>query len=126
MTRDAKSHVISWLAVLLILGACIYVIMDMSEKHKIEEQAKMAEKIGNLGTMEVSIKGKTYTANIESNNTAKDFLNLLPLTLDMTESNGNEKFSYIYSGLSRNDSCRPLVWSPKSLALLIISVANEK
>ena len=102
MTREARAHVISWLAVLLVLGACIYVIMNVVEKHQEENQQKMSETVGDLGTINVSIQGNTYEAKIESNNTAKDFLKLLPMTLNMTDQNGNEKYSYVYSGLSTN------------------------
>ena len=102
MTREARAHVVSWLAVLLILGACIYVIMTVVENHKIAEQTKISEEIGDLGKIKVSIKGNTYDAKLESNNTAKDFLGMLPLTLDMTEKNGNEKYCYVYSGFSSN------------------------
>ncbi len=102
MTKDAKSTVISWLTVLIVLGVCIYAIMNIVENHKIEAAAKVAESVGDLGTIKVSINGKTYDAKIESNNTAKEFLDILPLSLSMTDSEGNRKYSYMYSGLNTN------------------------
>ena len=96
MTKDAKSTVISWLTVLIVLGVCIYAIMNIVENHKIEAAAKVAESVGDLGTIKVSINGKTYDAKIESNNTAKEFLDILPLSLSMTDSEGNRKYSYMY------------------------------
>lgn len=102
MTKDAKSTVISWLTVLIVLGVCIYAIMNIVENHKIEAAAKVAESVGDLGTIKVSINGKTYDAKVESNNTAKEFLDILPLSLSMTDSEGNRKYSYMYSGLNTN------------------------
>ena len=76
--------------------------MNIVENHKIEAAAKVAESVGDLGTIKVSINGKTYDAKIESNNTAKEFLDILPLSLSMTDSEGNRKYSYMYSGLNTN------------------------
>ena len=41
----------------------------------------------------VTVGGRTYTATLEDNAAARAFLGLLPLELDMTELNGNEKYA---------------------------------
>ena len=45
--------------------------------------------------MKVVINNKEYDINIENNETAKDFIKLLPLELEMNELNGNEKYYYL-------------------------------
>ena len=55
-------------------------------------------------SMKVTITagGKSFTAEIEDSETGKAFMGKLPLTLEMTELNGNEKYCYGVS-LPRND-----------------------
>ena len=45
--------------------------------------------------MRVIVGGKTFPATLADNNTAEDFMALLPLTIDMAELNGNEKYYYM-------------------------------
>ncbi len=56
------------------------------------------------GMMKVKITagGKSFAADIENSETGKAFWDRLPLTLDMSELNGNEKYCYGVS-LPRND-----------------------
>lgn len=49
--------------------------------------------------IEITINGKTFTAEIEDSETGRAFCDLLPMTLDMSELNGNEKYHYLLSGL---------------------------
>ena len=52
--------------------------------------------------IELKINGKTFMAQIEDTETGRAFCELLPMTLDMTELNGNEKYHYLLSGLPTN------------------------
>ena len=45
-------------------------------------------------TINITVGGKTFTATIEATETGKAFVAKLPLTLDMSELNGNEKYCY--------------------------------
>ena len=47
------------------------------------------------GMIEIIVKGKSFTAVLENNETATVFAARLPLTLDMSELNGNEKYHYL-------------------------------
>ena len=47
----------------------------------------------------VIVGGTTFTATIESTETGHAFYNMLPLTLNMTELNGNEKYCYLNTSL---------------------------
>ncbi len=46
-------------------------------------------------SVSVGINGKTFTATLMDNDTAREFAGMLPVTLEMSELNGNEKYSYL-------------------------------
>ena len=54
--------------------------------------------------VKVLIDKKEYTMNLEDNETAKEFVNMLPLELNMNELNGNEKYIYLDTILPTNSS----------------------
>ena len=54
--------------------------------------------------MKVLIDKKGYTINLEDNETAKVFVNILPLELNMNELNDNEKYVYLDRKLPVNPS----------------------
>lgn len=45
-------------------------------------------------TIRITVGGKVFKADIEDTETGKAFIGKLPLTLDMSELNGNEKYCY--------------------------------
>ena len=49
--------------------------------------------------LNLDIKGRTFAAELEKNDTAQAFAALLPMTLSMTELNGNEKYHDLWSDL---------------------------
>ena len=49
--------------------------------------------------MRVIVGDKTFIATLDSSTTAQAFMDLLPLSLDMTELNGNEKYNYLTTNL---------------------------
>ena len=64
----------------------------------------------NNETMErnitVSVNGTAFAATLAANDAARAFAAMLPLTLDMNELNGNEKYHYLSENLP-TDSHRP-------------------
>lgn len=52
--------------------------------------------------VKITAGGRSFTAGIEDSETGKGFLGKLPLTLEMSELNGNKKYCYGVS-LPRND-----------------------
>lgn len=54
--------------------------------------------------IEIAVNGQTFSAELYDNETAKAFKERLPLTLDMNELNGNEKYYYLPDSLPRNSS----------------------
>lgn len=57
---------------------------------------------GSSMKVKITAGGKTFTADIENTETGKAFFGKLPLTLEMSELNGNEKYCYGVS-LPKND-----------------------
>jgi len=58
-------------------------------------------------TMNITVGSTTFTATLEDNDTAKAFAAQLPLTVDMSELNGNEKYNYLSSNLRADTSSYP-------------------
>ena len=57
---------------------------------------------GVKDTVKVIIDNKVYTLELEDNETANSFKNLLPQEYKMTELNGNEKYIYLDTKLPTN------------------------
>lgn len=53
----------------------------------------------------IAIGNTVFSAELANNATAKEFDALLPMTLEMTELNGNEKYKYLDTTLPSNASC---------------------
>ena len=62
-----------------------------------------------VSNIKVIVGGKTYNAKIEENETAQSLVNMLPLELNMSELNGNEKYIYLDKTLPTNS------YSPKHI-----------
>lgn len=52
--------------------------------------------------IEININGKTFTAQVEETATGRAFCDLMPMTIDMSELNGNEKYHYLSNSLPTN------------------------
>ena len=59
----------------------------------------------NASTIRLTIGGTVFTADLADNATARAFGNLLPMTLSMSELNGNEKYHYLDTTLPTDASC---------------------
>ena len=57
-----------------------------------------------ISSVKVAINNKEYTLNLEDNETAKSFADLLPQEFNMSELNGNEKYIYLNTTLPTNTS----------------------
>ena len=57
-----------------------------------------------VSNIKVTIDNKTYTLELEDNETARSFIDLLPQEYSMSELNGNEKYIYLDSSLPTNSS----------------------
>lgn len=55
-----------------------------------------------IETMKILIDDNEYIVNLENNETARKFVDMLPQELDMSELNGNEKYVYLDVTLPTN------------------------
>ena len=55
-------------------------------------------------TLNIIINNQEYKIDLEDNETVESFTSLLPLELNMSELNGNEKYAYLDKSLSTNPS----------------------
>lgn len=53
--------------------------------------------------IKINIENKIYTVALEQNETAKEFINMLPQEFNMSELNGNEKYVYLDQKLPTNE-----------------------
>ena len=63
--------------------------------------------VKKMVTMNITVGNKTFTADLEDNDTAKVLVKQLPLTVDMSELNGNEKYNNLSSNLRADTSSCP-------------------
>lgn len=68
---------------------------------------KEMKTVKKMITMNITVGNKTFTATLEDNDTAKALVKQLPLTVDMSELNGNEKYNYLSSNLRADTSSCP-------------------
>ncbi|AET68658.1 protein of unknown function (DUF369) [Desulfosporosinus orientis DSM 765] len=62
---------------------------------------------GKMITLNIAVGSTRFTATLEDNETTKAFVKQLPLSVDMSELNGNEKYNYLSSNLRADASSRP-------------------
>ena len=63
---------------------------------------KKQDKDEVINEVKAVIDGKEYIINLEDNETAKSFVNMLPKEYKMNELHGNEKYIYINNSLPTN------------------------
>jgi hypothetical protein len=77
-----------------------------------------------MNKMKITIGSKTFTATLYENPTVATLKRMLPLTVEMTELNGNEKYFHLTTELSM-DAANPgtiqsgdlMLWQSNSLVL---------
>ena len=60
-------------------------------------------------SMKITINNSEYVVDLENNNTVRSLLSMLPLELNMSELNGNEKYVYLDESLPTNS------YNPKTI-----------
>lgn len=73
-----------------------------SKSNSIDEENNLGGNEEMNSNISVIIKGNTYNAVLEENETTEKFLELLPQEYNMEELNGNEKYVYIEDTLPTN------------------------
>ena len=87
---------------LLLLTACIKNSSNNLSNNPTTKNNNTREGEGKVSDIKVTINDKNYTLKLENNNTAEEFINLLPQEFTMNELNGNEKYVYMNKSLITN------------------------
>lgn len=58
----------------------------------------------NVNKIEIDINGQNFDVLLEDNETVRALVNLLPLTIEMQELNGNEKYFFLSEALPSNST----------------------
>lgn len=85
----------------LILVILLFILCTTSCGKIIKNQRKESDKVSSI---KVVINNVDYTLNLENNKTVDGLKELLPLDLKMKELNGNEKYVYLDTTLSTNQT----------------------
>lgn len=80
--------------------------MDENNKNQADSTEEVAP-VNKMNTINISVNNTTFTATLEDNDTAKELVKQLPLTVDMSELNGNEKYNYLSSNLGTDKPSNP-------------------
>ena len=92
MTANRMKHAMNLIVAMMMLfaSACT------------PEDKPLSPASTNVCDITLTIGDRTFTATMEQNSTAEAFRALLPLTLEMQELNGNEKYHYLSQSLPSN------------------------
>ena len=97
MNRKIIGLIVGIVFLILIIWVVISFFHDSLSSHDndINEDRKEGEVMDEfVSNINIEINGVTYTASLEDNETSRELLNRLPLTITMNELNGNEKYTY--------------------------------
>ncbi len=80
----------------------------LSNKHhksttKDINKIKQKQEEGDNIRLNMTVNHTAYTVVLEDNETARELVRMLPLTLEMNELNGNEKYYYFDTSFSTNE-----------------------
>jgi hypothetical protein len=80
---------------------------DSTEEHNKSQIDSSKETTTMKNTINIIVGNKTFTATLEDNDTAKALVKQLPLTIDMSDLNGNEKYNNLSVKLRADTSTTP-------------------
>lgn len=70
----------------------------------IHQDSSQQEELSTLGKLKIIVGHSSFTATFYDNATAKAFKAMLPMTIMMSEHNGNEKYNYLPNNLPASPS----------------------
>ena len=92
----------------LLIIVSLLLVTGCNNNNNTNNQQENSIDVDNSNEVIKSVKAiineKEYTINLENNETANSFVNLLPQELNMSELNGNEKYIYLDTTLPTNSS----------------------
>ena len=91
---------IAFIGFICVAVFCFFIIKDNVVKKSEEKRNQETQEVGKLDDIRININGVSYTAVSESTKAAESFLTHLPLEIEMTDLNENEKRGYTYFKLT--------------------------
>ena len=88
------------IGIVLIIIITSFILIKLNRKEKVSLSNKGEE---NMPKLNIKIKDKTFIATLYDNETTKEFIKNLPLTIEMSELNGNEKYYYMDKSFKTNE-----------------------
>ncbi|MDX2305301.1 MAG: cyclophilin-like fold protein [Microscillaceae bacterium] len=89
---------------LILLTFMSVLLSNASSCNKEDNSNKIENNPMATGKIKITVNSQTFTATLLDNNSAKAFKEMLPLTINMTELNGNEKYYDLPNILPTNSS----------------------
>ena len=94
------------ISLILIIILSIFLIFKF--KNNIDEDNELNnnvnESVDSMDKIKLKINNNEYEVLLEDNDTVKDLIKLLPLNINMSELNGNEKYYYLDNSIRSNPS----------------------
>jgi hypothetical protein len=91
----------------LMILVCMSVLINSASscsKNEVSANTENDNAMTTNGKIKIKVNTQTFTATLLDNNSVKAFRELLPLTLNMVELNGNEKYYDLPNGLPTNSA----------------------
>ena len=100
--NNKTKYIILILSFLFIITGCNYKSQISNEETDKENIINNSDEV--ISAVKITINNKEYEIILEDNETAKEFIQLLPKEFNMNELNGNEKYVYLDNILSETSS----------------------
>lgn len=101
---EAAMKLISLLIYAVLISGCVNQTEDTVSPQITEQPSEQAEEEQTVNGLEIQIGEQTFYAELYDTETAEEFAALLPMTIDMSELNGNEKYFYLDNSLTTSGS----------------------
>ena len=91
-----------WIVISIIIFSivfCLLFFMHNNKEDREKTESIEGEKIEMKKKINLVINGKEFSATLEDNETVRELLTRLPLTIEMEDLNSNEKYYYLDESL---------------------------
>ncbi len=91
-----------WIVISIIIFSivfCLLFFMHNNKEDREKTESIEGEQIDMERKMTVTINGEEFSATLEDNETVRELLTRLPLTIEMEDLNSNEKYYYLDESL---------------------------
>ncbi len=99
-----KKILIIMILIILLIVACFIFFYNKERFNKTTNESVLERKDDNMNDftskINLNINGNDFTVTLEDNETSRELVNRLPLSITMNELNGNEKYYYFDEDLS--------------------------